>query len=129
MTSQDCDADHKLPSGQPCKNDSAMWDTYNTYSNGHGGCCSVWSGDGSPYGPMGNYFCGNSSAGTVVYAIRYITCEDTDRVTPIPPPLYRRVGTPTTVTSLTPCTEGSKYPQPCPLSISRGRTLRYGTNL
>ena len=40
-----------------------MWDTYNTYSNGHGGCCAAWSGDHSPYGPMGNYFCGNSSAG------------------------------------------------------------------
>jgi hypothetical protein len=36
---------------------------YNTYSNGHGGCCAAWSGDHSPYGPMGNYFCGNSSAG------------------------------------------------------------------
>ena len=60
---RDCDDNHLLPDGNPCKNDSAMWDTYNTYSNGHGGCCSVWSGDGSPYGPMGNYFCGNSSAG------------------------------------------------------------------
>lgn len=40
-----------------------MWNTYNTYSNGHGGCCSPWSGDSSPYGPMGSYFCGNSSAG------------------------------------------------------------------
>lgn len=40
-----------------------MWDSYNTYSNGHGGCCSPWSGDDSPYGSMGNYFCGNSSAG------------------------------------------------------------------
>ena len=30
---------------------------------GVGGCCSPWSGDASPYGPMGNYFCGNSSAG------------------------------------------------------------------
>ena len=75
--------------GQPCKNDSAMWDTYSecshgrlglcercrggsdgrplrrtdTYSNGHGGCCAAWSGDHSPYGPMGNYFCGNASAG------------------------------------------------------------------
>ena len=28
-----------------------------------GGCCAAWSGDDSPYGPMGNYFCGNSSAG------------------------------------------------------------------
>ena len=26
------------PPGTPCKNSSAMWDTYNTYSNGHGGC-------------------------------------------------------------------------------------------
>ena len=51
------------PTGTPCKNDSKMWNTYNTYSNGHGGCCSSWSGDDSPYGPMGNYFCGNSSAG------------------------------------------------------------------
>ena len=51
------------PPGTPCKNNSAMWDTYNTYSNGHGGCCAAWSGDGSPYGPMGDYFCGNSSAG------------------------------------------------------------------
>ena len=34
-----------------------------TYSNGHGGCCAAWSGDHSPYGPMGNYFCGNASAG------------------------------------------------------------------
>jgi hypothetical protein len=60
---RDCDDDMKLPSGAPCKNDSAMWDTYNTYSNGHGGCCAAWSGDQSPYGPMGNYFCGNASAG------------------------------------------------------------------
>ena len=60
---RDCDNDKKLPSGQPCKNDSAMWDTYNTYSNGHGGCCAAWPGDHSPYGPMGNYFCGNASAG------------------------------------------------------------------
>jgi len=52
-----------LPDGLPCKNDSAMWDTYNTYSNGHGGCCAAWPGDDSPYGPMGNYFCGNASAG------------------------------------------------------------------
>jgi hypothetical protein len=58
-----CDVDHKLPDGSPCKDDSGMWDTYNTWSNGHGGCCSPWSGDASPYGPMGNYFCGNSSAG------------------------------------------------------------------
>lgn len=29
-----CDNDKKLPSGEPCKNDSAMFDTYNTYSNG-----------------------------------------------------------------------------------------------
>ena len=58
-----CDDHSLLPDGQPCKNDSAMWNTYNTYSNGHGGCCAAWSGDGSPYGPMGNYFCGNSSAG------------------------------------------------------------------
>ena len=60
---RDCDEDKKLPSGQPCKNDSAMWDTYNTYSSGHGGCCAAWPGDHSPYGPMGNYFCGNASAG------------------------------------------------------------------
>ena len=33
----DCDADHKLPDGSPCKDDSGMWDTYNTWSNGHGG--------------------------------------------------------------------------------------------
>eukprot|EP01043_Picozoa_sp_COSAG02_P029584 COSAG02_NODE_1848_length_10680_cov_53.675551_5_plen_486_part_00 len=59
----DCNSQHELPDGTPCKNDSAMWDSYNTYSNGHGGCCSPWSGDASPYGPMGNYFCGNSSAG------------------------------------------------------------------
>lgn len=58
-----CDNDMRLADGSPCKNDSAMWTTYNTYSNGHGGCCAVWSGDGSPYGPMGDYFCGNSSAG------------------------------------------------------------------
>ena len=32
----------------PCKNDSAMWDSYNTYTNGHGGCCALWAGDGSP---------------------------------------------------------------------------------
>ena len=31
---RDCDDDMKLPDGLPCKNDSAMWDTYNTYSNG-----------------------------------------------------------------------------------------------
>ena len=64
---RNCDDEHKIASGplagQPCKNDSAMWDTYNTYSSGHGGCCAAWSGDHSPYGPMGNYFCGNSSAG------------------------------------------------------------------
>jgi hypothetical protein len=64
---RDCDDDMKIASGplagQPCKNDSAMWDTYNTYSNGHGGCCAAWSGDQSPYGAMGNYFCGNASAG------------------------------------------------------------------
>ena len=64
---RDCDDDKKIASGplagQPCKNDSAMWDTYNTYSSGHGGCCAAWPGDQSPYGPMGNYFCGNSSAG------------------------------------------------------------------
>jgi hypothetical protein len=59
----DCDAKHQLPDGTPCKNDSGMWDSYNTYSNGHGGCCSPWSGNDSPHGPMGNYFCGNSSAG------------------------------------------------------------------
>ena len=53
----------KLPDGSPCKADSAMWDTYNTYANGHGGCCAAWEGDDSPYGPMGNYYCGNSSAG------------------------------------------------------------------
>ena len=58
-----CDARGKLPDGAPCKNDSAMWDTYNTYTNGHGGCCEIWSGDASPYGPMGDYYCGNSSAG------------------------------------------------------------------
>ena len=40
-----------------------MWDTYNTYSNGHGGCCAAWPGDRSPYGKMGNDFCGNASAG------------------------------------------------------------------
>eukprot|EP01043_Picozoa_sp_COSAG02_P022223 COSAG02_NODE_1149_length_14210_cov_40.850542_10_plen_510_part_00 len=64
---RDCDDNMKIASGplagQPCKNDSAMWDTYNTYSSGHGGCCAAWSGDQSPYGPMGNYFCGNASAG------------------------------------------------------------------
>eukprot|EP00039_Didymoeca_costata_P013183 m.196382 g.196382 ORF g.196382 m.196382 type:complete len:799 (+) comp15699_c0_seq3:667-3063(+) len=60
---RDCDNKGLLPDKTPCKNDSAMWDTYNTYSNGHGGCCAVWSGDQSPYGPMGSYFCGNSSAG------------------------------------------------------------------
>jgi hypothetical protein len=64
---RNCDNEHKIAAGplqgQPCKNDSAMWNTYNTYSNGHGGCCAAWSGDESPYGPMGNYFCGNSSAG------------------------------------------------------------------
>jgi hypothetical protein len=64
---RDCDAEHKIAAGplqgQPCKNDSAMWNTYNTYSNGHGGCCAAWSGDASPYGPQGDYFCGNSSAG------------------------------------------------------------------
>ena len=62
---RDCDDEGKLVGGggAPCKNTSAMWDTYNTYSNGHGGCCEIWSGDDSPYGPMGNYFCGNSSAG------------------------------------------------------------------
>ena len=58
-----CNEHMKLPDGSPCKNDSAMWDSYNTYTNGRGGCCAPWSGDGSPYGPMGNYFCGNSSAG------------------------------------------------------------------
>ena len=33
-----CDEKHELIGhpGQPCKNDSAMWDTYNTYSNGYG---------------------------------------------------------------------------------------------
>ena len=55
---RNCDNDKKIASGplagQPCKNDSAMWNTYNTYSNGHGGCCAAWSGDHSPYGPMGN---------------------------------------------------------------------------
>jgi hypothetical protein len=62
---RNCDAHGMLlpDSTSPCKNDSAMWNTYNTYSNGHGGCCAAWSGDHSPYGPMGNYFCGNSSAG------------------------------------------------------------------
>jgi len=53
---RNCD-DHGMllpDSTSPCKNDSAMWNTYNTYSNGHGGCCAVWSGDHSPYGPMGN---------------------------------------------------------------------------
>ena len=63
MDLRDCDNAGKLPSGAPCKNSSGMWDTYNTYSNGHGGCCAAWAGDHSPYGPMGNYFCGNSSAG------------------------------------------------------------------
>ena len=59
-----CGPDGKhLPDGGPCKADSAMWDSYNTYTNGHGGCCAVWEGDGSPYGPMGDYYCGNSSAG------------------------------------------------------------------
>jgi hypothetical protein len=53
----------KLPDGSPCKADSAMWDSYNTYTNGHGGCCAVWEGDESPYGKMGSYYCGNSSAG------------------------------------------------------------------
>ena len=48
----------QLVSGKgPCKNDSAMWPTYNTYSNGHGGCCAIWSGDDSPYGPMGAGAC------------------------------------------------------------------------
>jgi hypothetical protein len=60
---RDCDNSMHLPDGSPCKNDSGMWDTYNTYSSGHGGCCAVWEGDGSPYGPMGDYFCGNASAG------------------------------------------------------------------
>ena len=61
---RDCDNTMHLPDGSPCKNDSAMFDTYNTWSNGHGGCCAPWSGDDSPlYGPMGNYFCGNASAG------------------------------------------------------------------
>jgi hypothetical protein len=66
---RECDPDQRGPgprltkAGVPCKNDSAMWDTYNTYSNGHGGCCAAWSGDRSPFGPMGHYFCGNSSAG------------------------------------------------------------------
>ena len=60
---RDCDNNYLLPDGQPCKNNSAMWDSYNTYSSGHGGCCAAWPGDQSPYGPMGNYFCGNSSAG------------------------------------------------------------------
>ena len=58
------------PPALPCKNDSAMWDSYNTYSNGHGGCCAPWSGDASPHGPMGNYFCGNSSAGGWVGYVR-----------------------------------------------------------
>lgn len=53
----------KLPDGSPCKADSAMWESYNTFTNGHGGCCATWEGDDSPYGPMGNYYCGNSSAG------------------------------------------------------------------
>jgi len=60
---RDCNDEMKLPDGSPCKNDSAMWDTYNTYSNGHGGCCAAWEGDQSPYGPMGDYYCGNASAG------------------------------------------------------------------
>jgi len=60
---RNCNDHGKLPDGSPCKNNSAMWDTYNTYTNGHGGCCAAWSGDHSPYGPMGNYFCGYSSAG------------------------------------------------------------------
>ena len=61
---RNCGPDGKhLADGTPCKNDSAMWDTYNTYTNGHGGCCSVWEGDDSPYGRMGDYYCGNSSAG------------------------------------------------------------------
>lgn len=49
---RNCDDHGMLPDGTPCKNNSAMWDTYNTYSNGHGGCCETWSGDDSPYGPM-----------------------------------------------------------------------------
>jgi hypothetical protein len=53
----DCDEKMKLPDVSPCKNDSGMWTSYNTYSNGHGGCCSPWSGDASPYGPMGNCEC------------------------------------------------------------------------
>ena len=52
-----------LPDGTPCKDDSAMWDSYNTYNNGHGGCCAPWGGDQSPLGPQGNYFCGRKSAG------------------------------------------------------------------
>lgn len=66
-----CDERMLLPDGTPCKNDSAMWDSYNTYSNGHGGCCAPWSGDSSPYGPMGNYFCGtteNLCGATAVHA-------------------------------------------------------------
>jgi hypothetical protein len=55
--------DDRAAAARPCKNDSSMWDTYNTFANGHGGCCAAWAGDGSPYGPMGDYFCGNSSAG------------------------------------------------------------------
>lgn len=54
---RDCNNERMLPDGTPCKNDSAMWDSYNTYTNGHGGCCSVWEGDQSPYGRMGSYFC------------------------------------------------------------------------
>lgn len=57
------DDDRVAAAARPCKNDSSMWDTYNTFANGHGGCCAAWAGDGSPYGPMGDYFCGNSSAG------------------------------------------------------------------
>ena len=45
-----CDEHGKLPGGAPCKNNSAMWNTYNTYSSGHGGCCEAWSGDDSPHG-------------------------------------------------------------------------------
>lgn len=60
---RDCQPGGVLPDGSPCKADSAMWDTYNTYANGYGGCCEVWAGDWSPYGRMGSYYCGNSSAG------------------------------------------------------------------
>ena len=60
---RDCDDAGKLPSGAPCFNQSAMWDTFNTYTWGHGGCCNGWPGDHSPYGRMGSYFCGNASAG------------------------------------------------------------------